>query len=127
MKQGHYYRIFMAFLLVLALAAFAAAAHAETLSWNAVTTYTDGSSIGTATVTYEAIWSTSQSLSSPQPLTESGTTAPFVIDAEGMPRGSMIYFSARATVGGVNSAWATPLSWLVPTKAPSAPTNLRMQ
>jgi len=116
--------------LILAVAllfALAGMANAETLAWNAVTTYTDDTLIGTATVTYEAIWSTSSALTSPQPLTESGTTAPFVIDTAGMPRGSTIYFSVRATVAGTNSAWATPLSWLVPTKVPSAPTNLRMQ
>lgn len=116
-------RILLAIVLLLSTAAIS---RAETLSWNAVTTYADGTSIGSATVTYEAIWSTSQSLSSPQPLTESGLTAPFNIDTEGMPRGTAIYFSCRATVSGVSSSWATPLSWQVPTKAPSAPTNLRM-
>ena len=117
-------KMILAMVLLLALAGMA---NAETLAWNAVTTYTDGTSIGTATVAYEAIWSTSLTLSSPQALTESGTTAPFVIDTAGMPRGSTIYFSVRATVAGTNSAWATPLSWLVPAKVPSAPTNLRMQ
>jgi hypothetical protein len=104
-------------------------ARAETLAWNAVTTYTDGTSIGTATVTYRAFWSTSSTLSSLAEIgaSGSGTTRTFNIDTETMPRGTIIYLTSRAIVGGVESANAAALSWNVPTKAPSAPTNVRMQ
>jgi hypothetical protein len=52
-----------------------------------------------------------------------------------MPRGTAIYFAVRATVGGVNSAYSSPLSWNVPTgpapppapKTPASPNNLRVQ
>lgn len=104
-------------------------ARAETLSWTAVTTYTDGSSIGSATVTYSAYWSSSNTLSNLHSVGSAGTSTnrAFNIDTESMPRGQTIYFTAKSTVGGVDSALAAPLAWPVPTKAPAAPTNLRMQ
>lgn len=109
-------------------------AHAETLSWNAVTTYTDGSAI-TSSVTYTAIWSTSSSLSSPATLASSisTTSSTFDISTAGMPRGTTIYVAVKATVGGVDSAYSAPLSWYVPTvtstarKTPSSPNNVRVQ
>lgn len=102
---------------------------AETLSWNAVTTYTDGSSIGSTPVTYTAIWSTSASLTSPSTLASatSSTSTTFSIGTAGMPRGSTIYFGVKATVGGVDSAYSSALAWTVPTLAPASPGNLRVQ
>lgn len=116
-----------AFLLVAAALA-AGTANAETLSWNAVTTYTDGSSVGSATVTYQAYWSSSSSLTNLHSLGSSttSTSSSFSVDSVGMPRGSIVYLSVKATVGGVDSQMAAPLSWNVPAKTPSAPTNLRM-
>jgi hypothetical protein len=116
----------LAFALV--IAASPLLAHAETLSWNAVTTYTDGSAI-TAPVTYTAVWSTSSTLASTTTLASSISTlsTTFNVTTAAMPRGSTIYFGVRATVGGVNSAYSAPLSWLVPTIAPSSPGNLRVQ
>ncbi len=116
--------------LVLAiLAAGPLAARAETLSWTAPTTYTDGSSIGSATITYTAVWSTSSSLTSPTTLASSisGTSTTFNVTTAGMTRGTTVYFAVRATVGGVNSAYSSPLSWLVPALAPSAPGGLSIQ
>lgn len=127
--------VMLSLAFALAIAAFPLLALAETLSWNAVTTYTDGSAI-TSPVTYTAVWSTSSSLSSPTTLASSITTTSttFNITTAAMPRGSTIYFGVRATVGGVNSAYSTPLSWLVPASttpvpalAPSTPGNLRLQ
>ena len=103
---------------------------AETLSWGAVTTYTDGSSLGSASVTYTPVWSMSSSLTSPVVLgtgSISTTSQAFNVSTAAMPRGSTIYLGVRATVGGVNSLYSSPLSWLVPTLAPAAPTNLRVQ
>lgn len=121
-------RILVTLAAALLLAATAVAAQAETLSWNAVTTYTDGTSVGTATVTYQAYWSTNASLSGLAPLGSSttSTSRAFSVDTEGMPRGSIVYLTCKATVGGVDSALASPLSWNVPSKAPAAPANLRL-
>jgi len=123
--------ITMVFVFLLAIGATAMTAQAETLSWNAVTTYTDGSSIGGATVTYQAYWSTSSGTSGLNPLGSSGTSTSrtFNVDTEGMPRGQTIYFRSRATVAGTNSAYSSAFQWTVPaatTKVPSAPSNLQM-
>ncbi len=117
-----------AFLAVLAVAG-PSPAGAETLSWSAPTTYTDGSAIGSATITYTAVWSTNSSLSSATTLASSisATSTTFNITSAGMPRGSTIYFGVRATVGGANSAYSSPLSWLVPTLTPSPPSSLSIQ
>ena len=122
-------RIILSLALATIIVVCAAGAYAETLSWNAVTTYTDGSSIGTATVTYTAVWSTSSSLTSPTTLVSgtSSTSATFSIGTAGMPRGSTIYFGVKATVAGVDSAYSTALSWSVPSLTPSSPGNLRVQ
>jgi len=123
--------IIMLFAFLLAVAATAVTAHAETLSWNAVTTYTDGSYIGSATVTYQAYWSTSSNLTNLRTLGSSGTSRSrtFNVDSAGMPKGSTVYFTTKATVGGVDSALSSSFSWNVPAatpKVPSAPGNLRM-
>ena len=123
--------ITMVFVFLLAIGATAAIAQAETLSWNAVTTYTDGSSIGSATVTYQAYWSTNSGTSGLNPLGSSGTSRSrtFNVDTEGMPRGQTIYFRSRATVAGTNSAYSSAFQWTVPAaapKVPSAPNNLQM-
>jgi hypothetical protein len=55
------------------------------------------------------------------------TSRAFNVVTEAMPRGSTIYFAVRATVGGVDSAYSAPLSWVVPGVVPSSPTNLRVQ
>ena len=122
-------RIILSLALATSILVCAAGARAETLSWNAVTTYTDGSSIGSATVTYTAIWSTSSSLTSPTALASgtSSTSATFSIGTAGMPRGSTIYFGVKSTVAGVDSAYSTALSWNVPNLTPSSPGNLRVQ
>ena len=111
------------------------AAHAETLSWNAVTTYADGSGVGSAAVTYTAVWSPSSSLSSPTTLASSisSTSTNFNIDIAGMPRGATIYFAVKSTVVGVDSAYSAPLPWNVPAqpgtpkKNPSSPKRFRIK
>jgi len=123
--------IIMLFAFLLAVAATAVTAHAETLSWNAVTTYTNGSPINGATVTYRAYWSTSSNLTNLDTVGSSttSTSKTFSVDSEGMPRGSVVYFTTKATVGGVDSALSSSISWNVPAgtnPVPSAPVNLRM-
>ena len=119
------------FALLLAVGATAVSARAETLSWNGVTTYTNGDPIGNATVTYRAYWTENSNLTNLNTLGSSTTSASksFNVDTENMPRGSVIYFTVRATVNNTDSALASPFSWNVPaatTNVPSAPTNLRM-
>ena len=123
--------IIMLFAFLLAIAATAVTAQAETLAWNAVTTYTNGTPIGGATVTYQAYWSTSSNLTNLQTLGSSGTATSrtFNVDSTGMQRNSTVYFTVKSTVNGVDSALATAMSWNVPAgtpPVPSAPTNLRM-
>jgi len=123
--------IIMLFAFLLTAGANAVTAEAETLSWNAVTTYTDGSSIGSATVTYQAYWSTNSNLANLQTLRSSttSTSRSFIVDTEGMPRGSTVYFTTKATVGGVDSALSSSLAWNVPAgtpHVPSAASNLRI-
>lgn len=123
--------ITMVFVVLLAIGATAIVAQAETLSWNAPTTYTDGSSIGSATVSYQAYWTTSSNLTGLNSLGTSGTSTSraFNVDSSAMPRGSTIYFTVRATVASVNSPLSPAMSWSVPAatpKTPSAPNNLQM-
>ena len=121
-------RWFPALLVMLFAVSFAASASAETLSWNAVTQYTDGTSIGSATVTYQAYWTPNSNMTGLNTLGSAGssTSRTFNVDTSGMPRGSIIYFTCKATVSGVDSSLASALSWNVPTKSPSAPGNLQM-
>ncbi|NJD62545.1 MAG: hypothetical protein FIA93_07480, partial [Deltaproteobacteria bacterium] len=108
--------------LILAFAALSPVrALAETLAWDAVTTYTDGSSIGSTPVTYTAVWSTSSSLASPATLAASisATSTAFSIATAGMPRGSTVYFGVRATVNGVTSSYSSAMAWAVPAIAPT--------
>ncbi len=123
--------ITMLFVFLMAIGATAAIAQAETLSWSAVNTYTDGTSIGGAAVTYQAYWSTSTGTSGLNPIGSSttSTSRTFNVDTEVMPRGQTIYFRSRATVAGSNSAYSSAFQWTVPAatpKVPSAPNNLQM-
>lgn len=126
MRSGRYA---IASTILLAVFLFAGSAAAETLSWDAVTKYTDGTDIAPATVSYRAYWTTDASLATG--LTSIGsstasTSVVFDVTASGMPRGSIIYFTCKSTVNGVDSALASALSWNVPVKAPSSPANLRL-
>ena len=117
------------FLLVMLFAvSFAVSASAETLSWDAVTQYTDGTSIGSATVTYQAYWTTNSNLTGLNTLGSSGasTSRTFDVTASGMPRGSILYFTCKSTVGGIDSSLASSLSWNVPNRSPASPANLRL-
>jgi hypothetical protein len=125
-------RFVIVVVLAIASVSIALPATGETLSWNAVTTYTDGTLIAPATVTYRAYWTTDSTLATELEQigdTTASTSKVFDVDAEEMPRGTVIYFTCVCTVGGVNSDLASPLSWTVPTltsQGPSAPINLRL-
>jgi hypothetical protein len=116
------------------LLAVSAAARAETLSWNAVITYTDGSAI-TSPVTYTAIWSQTPGLGSPTTLASSISSAStnFSVETAGIPRGTTVYFAIKSKVNGVESAFSAPFAWNVPAqpdsprKHPSSPKRFRIK
>ena len=114
-------------LIVLAAALlFPRPGHAETrtVSWGAVTTYTDGSAIEPGTsVSYDFYWSSDPGLSpgSLQAIAASvsQTSATFDPDQKGMPRGQTVYFTGEAVLStGVRSGLSPAYAWTVPVVVP---------
>ena len=97
------------------------------MSWAAVTTYTDGTSIEPEKiVSYTAYWTVNASLSGLNTIS-SPTTALFVTfdpTSQNMTRGSTVYFTAKAVLNtGEESTLAPAYPWIVPqSKQPSPPT-----
>ena len=95
-------------------------AETRTLSFDPVATYTDNTPITGAAlpVTYDAFWTTTpNTLINPHILQSNGLATSVVFDqvTQGMVRGTIIYFSARArTAIGEVSANSPAFSWLVP-------------
>jgi hypothetical protein len=125
-------RIALCLLRVGILAALAIPAYAETrtISWDPVTTYTDGTQIDAGkTVTYTAYWTTDPGLGSLKTIATSlaTTSATFDPDAQGMIRGGTVYFTAKAVLstGSETSALSPAYAWVVPlgTRAPAAPSG----
>ncbi|TRZ97988.1 MAG: hypothetical protein D4R80_06000 [Deltaproteobacteria bacterium] len=117
---------------ILSALAISAFAETRTISWNPVTTYTDGSAIETGkTVTYSAYWTTDFGLGSLHTIGTSlaATSATFDPDVQGMTRGGTVYFTAKAVLNtGEESVLSPAYPWVVPpaastTRAPSAPTG----
>lgn len=118
-KAKLYFLAFCVFMLASFSISSVAIAETKTLSWGAVNTYTDGSSIaGSALpVTYDAWWSTSNTFVTPHTLLSSGTatSVAFDVGVQGMIRGTNVYFGARArTALNEVSVDSSPFSWLVP-------------
>lgn len=97
----------------------------RTVSWDAVTTYTDGTSIESANrpVRYTIYWSYDNNLTTSSLHTIiSNTTlnsAVFDPNIQGMTSGVPIYFTAKATIqNGAESALSPPYKWIA-TKAPT--------
>ncbi len=101
------------------------------VSWNPVSTYTDGSPIAGKTVMYMLYWTTDVKLS-PASLASIATMTlnPYVSfdpAAEGMQAGERAYFTAKTVLGsGEESALSESLSWQVLNKGPGAPGNGRI-
>lgn len=94
-------------------------AETKTLHFDPVTTYTDNTIItGPALpVTYDAFWSTLNTLANPHSLQSNGLSTSVVFDivTQGMVRGTTIYFGARArTAIGEVSANSAAYAWVVP-------------
>jgi hypothetical protein len=113
-------------LLLLACLAGPAAAALRTISWGAVTQYTDNTAISGATVLYSVYWSTDPALpaASLRTLADnvSSTSATFDPDVAGMAAGGTVYFTVKAVLpGGLQSALAPAVSWSVPGTSPPPP------
>ena len=116
---------------ILAILALPAFAETRTISWGAVTTYTDGTPIEAGkTVTYTAYWTTDPGLGSLRTIGTSlaTTSTTFDPDAQGMTRGGTVYFTVKAllSTGGEASALSPPYPWVVAlaTPTPAAPKNI---
>lgn len=122
-------RTILAVLTLLALTFVAIPAFAEsyTVSWDPVSTYSDGSVFEAGkTVTYTVYWTTDATLSaaSLKPLASSTATVSKVFDptVAGMTRGNTVYFTVKSILNtGEESALATGVAWVVPKKTPGTP------
>ena len=108
------------------LAAFALPAFAETrtISWNPITTYTDGTPIEAGkTVLYTVYWTTDPGLSAASLRTIgtslSTTTTTFDPGVQGMTRGGTVYFTGKAVLNtGEESSLSPAYPWVVPVVTP---------
>ena len=102
----------------------------RTITWVAVTTYTDGTPIEpTKTVRYDIFWTADAGLSSASLKTVaspvSGTSATFDPDALGMPRGQTVYFTGDAVLStGEKSSLSSAYPWNVPVSTTPVPATL---
>ena len=104
-------------LFAVLMVAFAPLVFGETLSWDAVTTYTDGKSITDDSVVYDA-WGNDTSIANGI----TGTSTAFTVD-----KGSVVNLKVRARLvrqGGVSDN--STLSYTSPLGLPGNPANLRV-
>ena len=119
--------LWIGILSTLALPAFA---ETRTISWNPVTTYTDGTPIEAGkTVSYTSYWTTDPGLGSLTTIATAITATSTTFDpgVQGMTRGGTVYFTAKAVLDtGEESALSPAHAWVVPvvTPSPDAPKNI---
>ena len=94
-------------------------AETRTITWSAVTTYTDGTPIeSNVYITYKMYWTSDAGLSvgSLRPVVSSAaTTGTFDPDLVGMPRGTTVYITGEADLStGEKSSFAPGFPWAVP-------------
>jgi hypothetical protein len=127
MKKASKYLLRVWILAALATPAFA---ETRTISWDPVTTYTDGTSIETGkTVSFSVYWTTDPGLGSLRTIGTgiTATSTSFDPDLQGMTRGGTVYFTAKVVLNtGEESAISHAHAWVVPpatpaTRAPSPP------
>jgi len=115
MKKVALYLLWVGILAALATPAFA---ETRTISWDPVTTYTDGTPIEAGkTVTYTAYWTTNPALGSLVTIGSSLTTTSTTFDptVQGMTRGGTVYFTAKAVLNtGEESVLSPAYAWIVP-------------
>ena len=127
MKKVAPYLLWVGTLAVLAIPAYG---ETRTISWGAVTTYSDGTPIEAGkTVTYTAYWTTDPGLGSLRTIGTSlaTTSTTFDPDVQGMTRGGTVYFTAKAVLStGEASALSPAYAWVVAsaTPAPAVPKNI---
>ena len=119
MKKVAPYLLWIGILATLATPAFA---ETRTISWDPVTTYTDGTPIEAGkTVSYSAYWTTDPGLGSLHTIGTSlaTTSTTFDPDVQGMTRGGTVYFTAKAVLNtGEESALSPAYAWVVPPVTP---------
>ena len=104
-------------------------AETRTISWDPVTTYTDGTPIEAGSkVNYTVYWTTDPGLGSLHTIGTSLATnsTTFDPDVQGMTRGGTVYFTAKAALSaGGASELSHAYAWVVApaTRAPAAPTG----
>ena len=122
MKKVALYLLWVGILAALATPAFA---ETRTISWDPVTTYTDGTPIEAGkTVTYTAYWTTNPGLGSLVTIGSSLPTTYTTFDptVQGMTRGGTVYFTAKAVLNtGEESALSPAYAWIVPLITPPPP------
>lgn len=102
-------------------------AEIRTVSWDAVTAYTDGTPIEPSkTVTYDMFWTADAGLNPASLRTvvssTSRTSSTFDPDILGMPRGQTIYFTGEAVLNtGEKSVLSPAYPWRVPLAGALAP------
>jgi hypothetical protein len=127
-------KILAAVVAAAAILSAAERAFAETyqLSWDPVVAYADGTAVEAGkSVSYTAYWTTDPSLSAASlKAIASGVTATgagFDLAAQGMTRGTTVYFTCRASLpSGEISDLSAGYAWLVPARKPSSPGNTKI-
>lgn len=105
-------------------------AETRTVTWNAVTTYTDGTPIeSNKEIKYDIYWTSDAGLSagSLHPVVSSTlqTSGTFDPDLVGMPRGTTVYFTGDAVLDtGEKSSLTPAYPWAVPPLVPSSTPSL---
>jgi hypothetical protein len=124
MKKTAKYLLWVGILTALSTPAFA---ETRTISWDPVTSYTDGTQIEAGkTVAYWAYWTTDPALSlaSLRAIGASITTTSTTFDpgVQGMTRGGTVYFTAKDVLStGEESALSPAYAWVVPVVSPPPP------
>jgi hypothetical protein len=98
------------------------------IGWDPVTTYTDGTPIGTVSVTYNAYWTTDETLSvgtlRTLAISIPGTSVTFDPIAAGMVQNQRVYFTSRSVLAtGEQSSLSEGLTWVAINEGPVAPSN----
>ena len=123
MKNMAKHLLWIGILAALAIPAFA---ETRTISWNAVTTYTDGTPIEAGkTVSYSVYWTTDPGLGSLHTISTgiATTTTTFDPGTQGMTRGGTVYFTVKTVLSTSEiSALSPGYAWVVPPATPSQPT-----
>jgi hypothetical protein len=119
MKKVASYLLWVGILATLAIPAFA---ETRTISWAAVTTYTDGTPFEAGkTVSYSVYWTTDPGLGSLHTIGTSlaTTSTTFDPDVQRMNRGGTVYFTLKAVLSTSEvSAFSPAYSWVVPVVTP---------